>query len=85
MLPILEEGLETKPNHPWLLNMYGLALMNTGNPEGALKSFHMAREEAVKLTTYDWGRAYTGNDPAIWPEGLAEFRSAIEKNIALVE
>ena len=85
MIPVLEEGLKYEPNHAWLLNMYGLALFNTDRKAEAREQFLAAEAAAAKLTIKDWGRAYPGNDPKRWPEGLAEFRAVIEKNIALTE
>lgn len=83
--PVVEEGLATHPDHPWLLNMYGLALMNTGEKERAHKYFLRAEEEAQALTTAQWGAAYPGNDPNSWQQGLDEMRAAIAHNRALSE
>ena len=85
MLPILEGGLERNPEHPWLHNMYGLALLNIGEREKAREHFLKARGYAATLTPADWGRAYPGNDPEDWERGLMEFRTAIAKNLALSE
>lgn len=81
----LEAGLTYAPHNPWLLNMYGLALLNTGEQKKALNQFNEAHEQALLLTVEDWGRTYPGNDPALWEKGLEEFRTLIEKNIALGE
>ncbi|OGG41484.1 hypothetical protein A2837_03175 [Candidatus Kaiserbacteria bacterium RIFCSPHIGHO2_01_FULL_46_22] len=83
MIPLLEEGLAFAPYNPWLLNMYGLALMNTGRKDEAREQFLQAREYAGYLTVEDWGRTYPGNDPAAWSQGLEEFQSLIEKNLEL--
>lgn len=83
MLPVLEKGLRHEPNNPWLLNMYGLALFNTGDIELSHQYFLFAKEMAEKLTVADWGRSYPGNNPDLWDEGLTEFKSLIDKNIAL--
>ena len=80
MLPLLETGLFDHPDNPWLLNMYGLALMNTGENKIAHEQFTRALEQAEALTAEDWGLSYPGNDPKLWPVGLAEFRKAIAKN-----
>ncbi|MEM9336699.1 MAG: hypothetical protein AAGA35_02490 [Patescibacteria group bacterium] len=85
MLEPLEVGLRFTPNNPWLLNMYGLALLNTGDTLGARNNFLLAAEEARELTPEDWGNSYPGNHPDSWARGLAEFQTAIEKNIALTE
>jgi tetratricopeptide (TPR) repeat protein len=85
MLEPLRVGLTHTPENAWLLNMYGLALLNTGNTDEALATFYKAREVAAKLTVEDWSRTYPGNDPELWGKGLEEFRRLIEKNIALAE
>lgn len=83
MLQPLEGGLEYAPENPWLHNMYGLALLNTGDAEGAHAHFKSAQDFAEKLSIADWGRSYPGNDPAQWELGLSSFKSAIEKNLEL--
>jgi tetratricopeptide (TPR) repeat protein len=84
MLPLLKEGLQYRPDNPWLLNMYGLALYNTGDREGARDALTKAKTAAGALTLEDWGRSYSGNDPSSWAQGLAEFQGVIEKNLRLV-
>lgn len=83
MKPLLEEALEMYPNNPWLLNMYGLALQNTGDQKDAYQYFTRALSEADKLSTEDWGKAYPGNDPGSYPKGLAEMRAAIAHNVEI--
>lgn len=83
MRPVLEEGLLRHPTNPWLLNMYGLSLLNTGDKEGARLYFTSAERVAKHLTVDEWGRAYPGNDPTLWPGALAHFQDIIAKNIVL--
>jgi tetratricopeptide (TPR) repeat protein len=83
MIPVLEEGLTYTPYNPWLLNMYGLALLNTDKNEAAKKQFILAKEHASLLTPEIWGRSYPGNNPKDWAQGLTEFQEAINKNIEL--
>lgn len=85
MKPVLADGLVLRPNNPWLHNMYGLALLNTGEYELAYEHFGFAKALAAELTTEDWGKSYPGNNPADWATGLEEFKAAIEKNLALAE
>lgn len=80
MIPVLETGLETHPDHPWLLNMYGLALMNSGQREKAATVFERSLAGAQQLTVEEWGRAYPGNHPQGWEAGLNQFVTSIEKN-----
>jgi tetratricopeptide (TPR) repeat protein len=83
MLLVLSEGLNYAPENPWLHNMYGLALMNTGERAGARTHFELAENYANELTVEEWGKAYPGNDPEAWEIGLASFKEAIRKNLEL--
>lgn len=83
MKPVLEEGLTLRSGQPWLLNMYGLALMNTGDPAAAVDVFARAQASAAELTVSDWAEAYPGNHPELWGDGLSEFRSVISTNLQL--
>jgi len=83
MKPVLELGLIQNPEHPWLLNMYGLYLHNTDRKELANEYFARAAAAAAALEVVDWGRAYPGNNPEYWGEGLEEFQDVIKFNQAL--
>lgn len=80
-----DEMLETvapfrESDNPWIQNMYGLALLNTGKASEAHDAFAKAEELASGLTTHDWGKVYPGNDPRLWDPGLESFRSAVKAN-----
>lgn len=83
MIPILEKGLEAQPDSPWLLNMYGLALLNTGEKEKAESFFEQAKQAAEPLTVADWGAAYPGNDARTWGYNLETFKQVIDQNLEL--
>ncbi len=83
MKPLLEEAFTYDSNNAWLLNMYGLALLNTGDRMMAHEYFLFAQEQAEKLTVKDWSKSYPGNDPRLWDLGLQEFKSLIAKNVTL--
>lgn len=85
MIPILEEGLNYSPENPWLLNMYGLALLNTGKNEEALSTFRLADTYVSAVTEERWGKSYPGNNPSDWGAGLASFKDVIKKNIELAK
>ena len=85
MKPLLEKALGYEANNPWLLNMYGLALLNTGDKKMAHEYFLFAQEESMNLTIEDWGKSYPGNNPELWGAGLLEFRTLIGKNVALTQ
>ena len=80
---IAAEGLVLYPNNPWLLTTRGAALLNLGRTREAEDSFVAASVYAEQLTPRDWGRAYPGNDPALYAKGLLEMRNVIERNLAL--
>lgn len=82
-LSVSESGLQNSSDNAWLLNMHGLALHNLGRSEEAKEYFDRAKKRVDTLTPEDWGRAYPGNDPAIYAEGLARMREAIEHNLSL--
>jgi tetratricopeptide (TPR) repeat protein len=84
MRPVLELGLVVHPEHPWLLNMYGLYLLNVGREDEASAHFDRALAAAEALTVDDWGAAYPGNNPLFWDDGLTEFRDVIEHNRTLI-
>lgn len=85
MIPVLLGGLEHAPTNPWLLNMLGLALMNTGENAAALVQFELADVYASMITEAEWGKSYPGNSPSDWAEGLASFQDVIKKNIELAK
>jgi tetratricopeptide (TPR) repeat protein len=85
MVPLVTDGLSYNPNSPWLHNMLGLALLNTGHRDAARDQFEAAKKYADMLTVEDWGSAYPGNNPDDWPTGLASFQQAIDTNLALAQ
>ena len=76
-------GLEHNPGNSWLLLSRGTALLNLGKKKEAEEVLLAARAAARTLTADDWGRAYPGNDPALYSRGLLEMRNVIERNLAL--
>ena len=84
MKSLIKEGIKVFPDNPWVLNMYGLALLNTGSGKESKPIFEEALAESQKLTEEDWLNAYPGNDPRIAREGLNEMITAIERNLELV-
>ncbi|MBI2025588.1 tetratricopeptide repeat protein [Candidatus Kaiserbacteria bacterium] len=77
-------GLEHNPGNSWLLLSRGTALLNLGKKKEAEEALVGAQAAARTLGADDWGRAYPGNDPALYAEGLLEMRNVIERNLALV-
>lgn len=84
MEPLVAAGLQDHPDNAWLLNMYGLVLLNTADQaDGAHQYFLKAATQAEKVSVFEWGRNYPGNNPASWELGLAEMKKAIAKNVSL--
>ncbi len=81
---ISRKGLGFDPNNPWLLNSYGVSLMNTNKSADANIALLKALDEAQKLTPLAWQKAYPGNNPNVAKEGLENFIEAIEFNVSLL-
>lgn len=81
---VTESGLKYSPDNVWLLNSRGVALLNLGEKEEAKKIFEKALEQAEKMRPEDWGRAYPGNNPDIYPQGLQSMRESIRRNLELL-
>ncbi len=77
-------GLQYAARNPWLNTVYGTALLNLGEIEKAREVLQIALEESEKMSEKDWGKAYPGNNPTIYKQGLEEMRSAIRHNLDLL-
>ena len=78
------EQILPNTRNAWLLNAYGVALLNLGEGEAALEALNEAKELVSKMTPEQWGRAYIGNNPDIYEIGLAEMQLNIDENIERV-
>ena len=78
------EGLKFMPGSPWLLNSLGVALLNLGDKFGAKDALQSALDTLGGYTPDNWGASYPGNDPRVYERGLSEMRSAIERNLTLL-
>ena len=85
VLQTVEEGLQYSPANVWLLNSQGVALLNLGRKDEARLAFEQALPIAMGMTATDWGRAYPGNNPGIYPKGLTSMQESIKKNLELLE
>lgn len=83
MRTFLEDKVKFSYKNPWVYNVYGLALLNTGEKALAHQYFTEALEEALKMDASEWGRRYPGNDPRSWEQGLSEMKKAIEHNVEI--
>jgi tetratricopeptide (TPR) repeat protein len=78
------EQILVSVRNAWLLNAYGVALLNLGELEAAHNAFTEARELASRMSPEEWGTAYIGNDPRIYGTGLEEMRRNIDENLERV-
>jgi tetratricopeptide (TPR) repeat protein len=78
-------GLKQAHGNPWLNNIYGTALLNLGEKEAARKALETALQASERMSPSDWGRAYPGNNPALYAAGLEETRSVIRHNLGLLD
>lgn len=81
---VAKSGLRYAPDNPWLNNSLGIALMNVGDNEGARAALSRAQKAVMHMTLEEWGRAYPGNDPRVYGQGLEAMRSSIKENLALL-
>ena len=79
-----EEGLQYYSLNAWLLNSQGVALLNLERKDEARLAFEKALPLAMAMSPLEWGRAYPGNNPEIYPEGLASMQESIKKNLELI-
>lgn len=78
------EQILPKTRNAWLLNAYGVALLNLGENEKALEVLTEAKDLASRMTPEMWGIAYIGNDASIYPAGLEDMQKNIAENIEIV-
>ena len=76
-------GLAVEPNNPWLENSLGVALLNQKKYGESVEHLEAALGIFKSMSAGEWGQAYTGNDPSLYPTGLKEAIKSIESNIAL--
>jgi tetratricopeptide (TPR) repeat protein len=85
MIAILQPIYDDQQNNPWVLNMYGLALLNTGQTQEAVDHLTRANELVAEVEAQEWGEVYPGNSPTDWEIGVAEFRKAVQMNLELAK
>ena len=78
------EQILPRTKNAWLLNAYGVALLNLDEYENALTALLEAKDLSSRMTPEMWGSAYTGNVPIIYQTGLEEMRRNIDENIEIV-
>jgi tetratricopeptide (TPR) repeat protein len=85
MITALQPVYDEQQNNPWVLNMYGLALLNTGKTKEAVEHLSRANDLASGVVPEDWAAVYPGNSPAHWEAGTAEFKKAVQMNLQLAQ
>jgi len=82
---VAQKGLQHYPDNPWLLNSLGIALLNLEQGEEAKRVFEESLKHFENLDTGSWGRAYPGNNPKIYSEGLHQTKDSVMFNMSLLE
>jgi tetratricopeptide (TPR) repeat protein len=87
----IDGGLDTiipaaqaHPENPWVMNTFGVLLMNEGQYATAENALRQALLSAETMTEADWGMAYPGNAPEIYGTGLEAMRTSIRENLDTV-
>lgn len=77
-------SLSANQSNPWILLNHAMAVYNLGYADVAEGELKKAQQIADTMTEAQWAVAYPGNNPAVAPQGLAEFKQTIADNLALV-
>lgn len=72
---------QSYPENPWVMNTYGVLLMNQGLFVEAEKALTQALHSSELMTDEEWGRAYPGNSPVIYKTGLEAMHASIRENL----
>ncbi len=84
-LETMEPIAESFPYTPWVQNTLCALLINKEDRlSDAEKICARAKESISRMTAAEWGRAYPGNHPQIYENGLQSMRESIEHNLAIL-
>jgi tetratricopeptide (TPR) repeat protein len=83
-LQYIEPVVEKNKLNPWILNTYGVLLMNKGRLQEAKAVLTNGYSISLSITEETWGRSYPGNDPRVYDIGLEGMRASFKENLALV-
>jgi tetratricopeptide (TPR) repeat protein len=84
-LNTMSDAYQLYPDNPWVLNSYGVLLMNVGLLSEAHNVLTHGNIVVESLTPETWGAAYPGNDPRIYATGLTAMKISLAENLMLVE
>lgn len=84
-IAVIEPAYITNPANPWVLNTYGILLMNTGDLKKSHEILSSGYKISLMITENGWGMAYPGNNPSIYNQGLESMRNSFLNNLQLVE
>jgi tetratricopeptide (TPR) repeat protein len=84
-LETIQPAYKMYPDNPWVLNTYGVLLINSNKLSEAQKILQEGSTLANSMTLDKWGRAYPGNDPRVYATGLSAMQKSFKDNLLLVE
>jgi tetratricopeptide (TPR) repeat protein len=76
-------GLDYTSGNPWLQNSIGTALLSQGKYKEAHEFFVQAYGGFYEITDAQWGEAYPGNDPNMYPAGRSATIDSVGENIRI--
>jgi len=84
-LETIQPIIKRYPETPWVQNTYCALLINKPERQEEAKNVcTLAKNLVDKMTPEDWGHAYPGNDPRIYPEGLKAMQSSATQNLNII-
>jgi tetratricopeptide (TPR) repeat protein len=83
-LATIEVIAKKDPNNPWIANTYGVLLYNKQRYREAKEVLTLGLLTLNNYTSEDWGKAYPGNNPIVYSQGLLAMKNSFRENIALV-
>ncbi len=84
-MEVIAPAVQFAAPNPWILNTHGVIAMNLNDFETAKTSLTKAAALVEMMTPAEWGKAYPGNHPTIYDDGLEAMRSSINDNLRLIE
>lgn len=82
-LTVIEKAYQDGYINPWVMNTYGVILLNLGKCDGAQTVLDTAYRNSLTMKEDSWGASYPGNDPRVYAEGLKQMRDSLKENLRL--
>ncbi len=77
--------VDSQKYNPWVQNTYCAILINVNKIQEAKDSCERANKTLETIPENIWGKAYPGNDPRIYGEGLQATKDSVSQNLLLIK